>query len=279
MGSQAVEQFLAYFRSKTERVSWGKSGPLPGLGVAQQASLDEILKSSPDKTELLRYGDAIYVLHFSKEQEEHALAFGRPSASMTGFYRGNDEFPEEPLFAAFYMSGLTISSSPLARFFNVAKGKRLFPQEEWLLNLLLENGIICEGKGRYVPPKSEKSIVSFNGMDRASDSWRGIHAHELSHGLYLTNKAYRDYCENFWDKVMTSDDRDKFTYFLVSQGYSQRREIVIDEFQAYFVNSRFAKEHILHLFSEQRYEELRAAFIKDSPAPCFADLIDRAVSK
>jgi len=276
MGSQAVEQFLAYFRSKTERVSWGKGGPLPGLGVAQQASLDEIVKSSLDKTELLRYGDAIYVLHFSRDQDEHALAFGRPSASMTGFYRGNDEFPEEPLFAAFYMSGLTMSSAPLARFFNVAKGKRLFPQEEWLLDLLLENGIICVSKRRYVPPKSEKSIVSFNCMDRASDSWRGIHAHEFSHGLYTTNQSYREYCENFWDKVMTGADRDLFTYFLAGQGYSQRREIVIDEFQAYFVNSRFAREQILHLFSEARYEELRAAFIKDSPVPSFADLIDKA---
>ena len=114
-------------------------------------------------------------------------------------------------------------------------------------------------------------------MDRASDFWRDVHAHELSHGLYLTDNEYRKHCENFWDNVMTDEDRKNATFFLAKLGYNQRRVFVISEFQAYLVYSRSAREKILRFIPEKRYEELRAAFIKDSPAQSFQNTIDRLI--
>ena len=62
--------------------------------------------------------------------------------------------------------------------------------------------------------------------------------HELSHGEFFTNDAYRHYCEQFWHTNLSERERLLFRNFLSQAGYDPSDEtLMINETQAYLMHT------------------------------------------
>jgi hypothetical protein len=62
--------------------------------------------------------------------------------------------------------------------------------------------------------------------------------HEMSHGEFFTNQAYRRHCERFWHERLTEAERALFRKFLARHGYDPQDEtLMINEAQAYLMHT------------------------------------------
>jgi hypothetical protein len=162
-----------------------------------------------------------------------------------------------------YYYGHDYRAADLARFFTLAdaEGIKLNSWEQWLHGLLLQAGWLRPGaRGAII------SLAAAGGM-LSADMRPVILHHEISHGAFFTEPAYRAYAENFWF-TLSADARGKFTGFLGRSGYdTANTELLLNETQAYLVftrDPRFFNAPAAEM-SEAQVAGLRDAFIAGMP--------------
>lgn len=151
--------------------------------------------------------------------------------------------------AATYAFGNDFRASELAQFFTLAESGNvaLNDDELFLKDYLLKHHFIRAGVGRflYVPPdrvilsipqeqsRKEPDYVAINHAAR-----NAILRHEISHGEFYANDDYAAYCEAFWLRELTEDQRRAFREFLGGLGYdTSNEELMINETQAYLFHT------------------------------------------
>src|SRR5262249_25252055 len=133
--------------------------------------------------------------------------------------------------ATFYY-GHDYEAAAVARFFTLAQtqGLQLNVQEKGLLALLLESGVLRRAEPAYLANEPESAIISTvqpQSDDPTTPQNEEVDAplretilrHELSHGEFFTNDAYRHYCEQFWHVDLSERERTLFRNFLSQVGY------------------------------------------------------------
>ena len=153
-------------------------------------------------------------------------------------------------YETFYF-GHNYRASEVARFYNAAaeQGVALNPVEESLRRVLLDSGFLRAEGGRYAAVPPEKALVSVVQVERAGAPSNGVVPvdralrettlrHELSHGEFVTNAAYRDYCIRFWRDTMSERERTAFRDFLAGSDYDPNNaEVIINEMQAFLAHT------------------------------------------
>ena len=148
----------------------------------------------------------------------------------------------------FYI-GHDYRAADIARFFNLAGDATLNAAERHLKAMLVELEFIRLSDGAYQVVEPEKVLVTVvqkqadDPTTRASehvdaDLRDAILRHELSHGEFFTNPAYRDYCVTFWRSRMSAAERTRFRAFLTRLNYDPANEqLMINEMQAYLMHT------------------------------------------
>ncbi len=167
------------------------------------------------------------------------------------------------------------AATSLARFFSLAEAETqpLNQQERDLLTLLVGARVIERAASGYVAAKPEMAVVTLvqpepNGETVDAALRDTMLHHEVSHGEFFTNPAYRAHCERFWRERMSEAERALFRSFLTSYGYDPADEtLMINEMQAYLMHSpdpRAFSAALLHVTPE-KLAELRRRFMDPQP--------------
>ncbi len=183
----------------------------------------------------------------------------------------------------FYL-GHDYPAEAVARFFTLAVDQQLMlnAAELRIGNVLLEAGLLREESDRLIANPDRQAVVSFTALQAddpntpANETVDARHRetilmHELSHGEFFTNAAYRDHCWKFWQSL-TDADRQHLRKFLTAQGYDPRNEdLMVNETQAFLMHTpdprAFGAEQLG--VSSARLDELRAKFKQGAPASIF----------
>jgi hypothetical protein len=212
-------------------------------------SADEaaILAAPGDRLRVFRLSQApaVIVLAFASMHEQ-ALTLDRVGAFVekAGMPR-NRVLPDAELlsrigqtgedFDSFYY-GHDYRAADLARFFATAASDPtpLDPDELALKAFLAKDGMLqpgAVGAVISVPPVSVQPPVDEGA--RAT-----ILRHEISHGVYFTDPAYRAYTTRFWAEAMSEAERAAFRKMLAGEGYDTSNEdLMRNEMQAYLVHT------------------------------------------
>jgi uncharacterized tellurite resistance protein B-like protein len=165
-----------------------------------------------------------------------------------------------------YYYGHDYRAADMARFFAVADrdGVVLNTEEMRLRALLMQQGMLAPGAVSAlitIPPETGASAI--DAAARAT-----ILRHELSHGLYFTDKAYAAYALKFWETRLSDTQRAGFRGFLGNEGYDTANEdLMLNEAQAYLVHTadpRFFRPDVVGLSAAQA-AALRQEFLNGMP--------------
>jgi len=152
---------------------------------------------------------------------------------------------------ATFFFGHDYTSDQLARFFTLAEKQHLVLNGEEMrlrTHLLAEYVIKPKADGSYFSP-SDQAVVSFTALqaddpatpqDETVDAQRreSVLRHELSHGEYFTNPAYRRQCQDFWHKTLSEAEREQFRHYLTGIDYDPKDEdLMINETQALLMHT------------------------------------------
>jgi hypothetical protein len=137
----------------------------------------------------------------------------------------------------------------LADFFNVLwyYGYPLYPQEETLRQILLQNTVIGQNENEQWPYYGAKNKVVVAIYQRQGAERENLFYHVLKHGLYMSDPQYRQLCDTFWEKNLLAHEREFFQYLLYGFDYqvlpqagktlSAKQEYLLrNEFQAFLLN-------------------------------------------
>jgi len=171
------------------------------------------------------------------------------------------------------------AATSLARFFSLAEAETqpLNQQERDLLALLVGAGVIVRAGAGYAAATPEMAVVTLVQADApgvptseavdASLRDTMLH-HEVSHGEYFTNPAYRAHCERFWRERLSEAERALFRAFLAGNGYDPANEtLMINEMQAYLMHTpdpRAFSAELLHV-TPDKLADLRRRFMDPQP--------------
>jgi hypothetical protein len=131
--------------------------------------------------------------------------------------------------------GHDYSAAELTRFLDLADrtGAVLSPAEETLRRAAASEGLLA--------PDATGAIISIptRGVGGDETVRAVILRHELSHGEYFTDPAYREAATRFWHDDLTDEERAAFRRFFSDQEYdSDNLELMINETQAYLEHTR-----------------------------------------
>ncbi len=172
-------------------------------------------------------------------------------------------------------------ASDIARFFNLAQAGEvaLNPDELALRELLIEHRFLRVADAGYqaVPPaQALVSVVQLQADDPATPQDETVDpglretilSHELSHGVFFTDKTYREHSERYWSQELSAAERLLFRNFLSSAGYDPTNErIMINEMQAFLMHTpdtrAFSAAHLG--VNEVMLTALRYRFAKGAP--------------
>ncbi len=172
-------------------------------------------------------------------------------------------------------------ASDIARFFNLAQagGVALNPDELALRDLLIGHRFLRASDAGYeaVPPgQALVSVVQLQADDPETPQDETVDPglretilyHELSHGVFFTDQAYRAHSERFWHQKLSAGERSLFRSFLSSAGYDPTNDrIMINETQAFLMHTpdtrAFSAAHLG--VDEVTLAILRRRFAKDAP--------------
>lgn len=195
--------------------------------------------------------------------DDLARLIARNGDNAQTFYQGHDYVAEH-----------------LARFFSLARAQQqaLNPAEQRLLDLLLEKRVLlAEGAGYAA--QGLQAIVTFTQaqaddprtpQDEAVDPRRreSVLLHELSHGLFFTNRPYREHCWRFWREGLAEAERAQWRRLLARMDYDPRNEeLLVNEMQALLLHTpddRAFNAQSLGITPEQ-LERQRQRFRKGMP--------------
>lgn len=156
--------------------------------------------------------------------------------------------------ASFFL-GHDYASEGLARFFDLARvqGIALNGGEQRLLDLLLRLGLLSQGSDGYAGAGGH-ALVSFSALqvddpytlpDEGMDEVRraSVLRHELSHGRFFTDAAYRAHCWRFWRERLTEAERQQWHTYLAAAGYDGSiEELMVNETQALLMHTPDARD-------------------------------------
>lgn len=128
--------------------------------------------------------------------------------------------------------GHDYDSDTLARFFDWMAGDAapLDEHELEILDLALMLDMVRWDGEHFVATWPPQALVSFAADD---PNLEATLRHELSHGEFFTNPAYRAWCETFW-LSLTPSEREVLTRELAGMGYDQNNgALLVNETQAY----------------------------------------------
>lgn len=179
-----------------------------------------------------------------------------------------------------FYQGHNYLADQLARFYTLAarQGQKLNPQEERLRRALVDAHALARD-GDATVPQGLQAVVSFSAtqrddpstpMDESIDERRreSVLRHELSHGLYYTNRAYREHCWRFWRERLTEDERTRLRQMLVRLNYDgSNEELMVNEAQAFLMHTpddRAFNAASLGL-SERQLSDMRRRFMQGAP--------------
>ncbi len=142
----------------------------------------------------------------------------------------------------------------VARFYTLAGAQQMLlnADELRLGNELLAAGVLKEEADKLVANPDRQAVVTFTAeqaddpltkANEAVDAQRRETTlrHELSHGEFFTNAAYREHCWKFWQQLSDAD-RSQLRKFLADQGYDPRNEeVMVNETQAYLMHTPDAR--------------------------------------
>lgn len=130
----------------------------------------------------------------------------------------------------------------VARFFNtvLAWNVRLNDTEQWVIQRLVELKFLYPGVQGEIEGDPEAALIAIaQGAPRADALHTSMEErmlllrHELSHGEFFTNPAYRGYCQEFWQRL-GDEERQIFRKELSLLGYDSANEsLMVNEMQAY----------------------------------------------
>jgi hypothetical protein len=203
---------------------------------------------------------AVVVIEFPNLREQ-GLAMNRLAAMFEKRMAHRDRvLTEAELEELMRRSGDTIASfyqghdypaAKVARFFSLAEAQAvaLNAQEVQLRSLLTGLGFMKRGATGAFQAMGDQAVVSFTGVqpddpstapDELVDSVRreAVLRHELSHGEFFTNAAYRRHCMNFWRRVLGEPERRMFTAYLKGLDYDPGdEELMANEVQALLMHT------------------------------------------
>ncbi len=180
-----------------------------------------------------------------------------------------------------FVLGHDYRSRDIAKFFELAErdGIALNEAEIFLRELLKQYRFIEGAGGEYRLVEPEKTLVSIpqvqdddptteSNEEISSLTRRSILRHELSHGEFFTNQAYRDYCFQFWDTQLNDDERTRFRAFFKEAGYREGvRVLEVNEMQAYMLHTLdpgiFSREKLG--ITQAHLDAMRDRFRADAP--------------
>ena len=178
-----------------------------------------------------------------------------------------------------YYYGHDYRAEDLARFFTLAAAQHapLNAAETRLRGFLIEARLIEEDGGAYLATDPPGAIVSYSRAqtdDPATAIDEGVPSalraavlrHELSHGVYFTNAAYREHSWNFW-RGLNAAEKDMFITFLAGEDYDPLNEdLMVNEVQAFLVHTPEIAFSAAHLgIAPQQLNVLRNRFLQDLP--------------
>ena len=259
---------------------------------AQSAGYAEIIGNVTKTLQVFRYAgnSNILVLDFPSLREQgpalNRIATliekqGTPrdrilsTAELQSYIRSVQRTPDTLYF------GHNYRAFDMVRFFNLADKDNvaLNEFEKKLRQILLDHGFMIRANADYEMVKPEKALVSV--VQEQSDDpttpqselvdarlRNTIFRHELSHGEFITNQAYREYCEYFWRERMSEPERDAFRRFLATREYDAGNEqLVINEMQAFLMHT--PNETVFNAASlgvtTDQLESLQQRFIGGAP--------------
>lgn len=179
-----------------------------------------------------------------------------------------------------FYQGHNYVAAQLARFYTLAarQGQSLNLQEERLRKTLVDAHVLGRD-GDATIAQGLQAIVSYTAtqrddpttpLDESIDDRRreSVLRHELSHGLYFTNRAYRDHCWRFWRERLTEDERERLRRMLVRLNYDGANEdLIVNEAQAFLMHTpddRAFNAASLGI-TERQLSDLRRRFMQGAP--------------
>jgi hypothetical protein len=136
----------------------------------------------------------------------------------------------------------------------------LKPQERRLLAIMVNAGLIVKSTP-YEAVALNKALITVSRMapvdhkllklapdDRVLSA--AIFAHEISHGDFFTKRVYRDQSWQFWNKLLSENERQRWTVLLRRMGYDvSNEELLVNEVQALLMHTPdsrvFSASHLM----------------------------------
>lgn len=266
----------------------------PSKPAIAQASVDELLALRADagwQPRWLRGNAAVLVIQFPGLLAQ-GRALNRAAALIEkGGMRRDRVLTDAELRAALLASGDNEASyffghdyraEDLGRFFSLAQAQQLVlnADELRLRQLLLDAGLLqAPAPGRFSGTPG-LALISFSAeqaddpatlQDESVDAQRreSVLRHELSHGRYFTDAAYRDHCRRFWRERLSETERQAWRRYLDRQGYDPGNEdLMANETQALLMHTPDTRDFDAAALGmgERELEGQRARFRLGLPA-------------
>jgi hypothetical protein len=235
----------------------------PTATAAHTADLAELLQSPPSpQMRWVRFksNPAIVVIEYPNLHEQ-GLAMNRLAAMFEKRTARRDRVPSDAELAdlmrrsgdsvASFYQGHDYPGAKVARFFSLADAQRLTlnAHELQLRSLMLETGLMTRVAAGSYQPAGSQAVVSFTGVqpddplttaDERVDALRreAVLRHELSHGQFFTDAAYRAHCMRFWRQTLREGERRLFTNYLKGLDYNPAdEELMANETQALLMHT------------------------------------------
>lgn len=257
----------------------------PGIAMA---SVDDLLALPPGpdwQPRRLRDNPAVLVLQFPDlwvqgRALNRTAALIEKSAARRDRVLGDDELRRTIAAAgdseASYFLGHDYRAQDLGRFFSLAQAQQvpLNADELRLRQLLLDSGLLSAvGPDRFEGSPAQ-ALVSFSAEQAGNpgtppnerlDHRRraSVLEHELSHGRYFTDAAYRRHCQRFWRERLSEAERQIWRRYLAGIDYDPGNEdLMANETQALLMHTPDARDFDAAALGmgEPALEALRARF-------------------
>jgi hypothetical protein len=231
--------------------------------VAALADIDQML-AAPSSAEWrvwrFKANPAVLVIEFPSLHDQ-GLAMNRLAAMFEKRHAPRDRLVSDTELAqllrrsgdstASFYQGHDYPADKVARFYTLAAaaGSTLNAHELRLRATLLDAGVLAaEGRAGY-GARGAQAVVSFSAVqpdDRSTEAdetidpvrRKAVLHHELSHGEYFTNPAYRAHAKAFWSRRLTNGERKAWRDYLASLDYDASDEdLMANETQAMLMHT------------------------------------------
>lgn len=147
---------------------------------------------------------------------------------------------------------------------NSNKHPLLLPREQAFLNVLRKAGAYASFKPIEYNGKTiinDDDDKKFYVIGTCKESTSSCLAHELSHACYSLNKKYKFEINNILNEI-SNDIKNNFIKYLLSEGYCDDQNILLDEIHAYLLDSSTFGGSISHHQLIPYHNKICSIFLK-----------------